>query len=104
MLLDLSPPPTAIFSAAGDLAANGALDALAQRGKKVPEDISVVGFDGLYFAAEIGLSTVEQPLEAMGRWGAERVLDVVAGKADGPGQKLFEPALVVRGSSGPAPT
>jgi LacI family transcriptional regulator len=67
-LLDLSEPPTAIF-AFNDNIAIGAIQAARDRGLRVPEDISVVGFDDVEGATIVtpALTTVRQPLEEMGR-------------------------------------
>jgi LacI family transcriptional regulator len=101
MLLDLPHAPTAVFVAAGDLAARGLMQAVTSRGKSVPRDLSVVGFDGLRFSETLGLTTVDQPLETMGRWAARRMLDAI--KAEGklvPSGELFEPELIIRKSTG----
>jgi LacI family transcriptional regulator len=75
-LLDLPIPPTAIF-ASNDMMAFGALDAVRTRGLRVPEDISIVGFDDIPQATLIhpALTTVNQPLEKMGRVATQMLLD-----------------------------
>jgi LacI family transcriptional regulator len=77
-LLDLPQPPTAIF-AANDMMGIGAMDAIRDRGLKVPEDVSVLGFDDIPQArfARPELTTVRQPLEQMGRVGAQILLDLM---------------------------
>ena len=76
-LLSATPPPTAIF-AASDVQALGVIDAARARGMRVPDDVSVVGFDDIELAAYAGLTTVRQPLFASGRQGAELLLEALA--------------------------
>ncbi|RWR18615.1 LacI family transcriptional regulator [Microbacterium enclense] len=86
---------------ATDQHAFAVLDALAAEGVRVPEDVVVTGFDGT-LAARLSsptLTTVRQPMEAMGR-AAARILAGVAGPADRPFDVVFEPRLVVRRSCG----
>jgi LacI family transcriptional regulator len=77
-LLDLPNPPTAIF-ASNDVMAMGAMDAIRNRGLRVPDDISVIGFDDIPQAAMIrpALTTVNQPLEKMGRVATQMLLDLL---------------------------
>jgi len=67
-LLDLPEPPTAIFSF-NDNMAIGAMQTARARGVRIPEDLSIVGFDDLEEAAIVtpALTTVRQPLAEMGR-------------------------------------
>jgi LacI family transcriptional regulator len=67
-LLDLADPPTAIFAASDDLAI-GAVQAIEHRGRSVPRDLAVIGFDDIPLSDEMmpRLSTVRLPLEEMGR-------------------------------------
>lgn len=68
-LLDRCPDLDAVF-AANDLAASGALRVLRERGRRVPEDVAVVGFDDMLPVAEQSdppLTTVRQDIEEMGR-------------------------------------
>ena len=80
-LLRLPQRPTAIF-AASDAQALGVLDAARILGLRVPEELSVVGFDDIEVAAHVGLTTVRQPLFESGRRGAELLLQMVT--SDGP--------------------
>ena len=77
-LLDGSDRPTALFAASDDQAV-GVLEAAAARGLRVPDDVAVMGFDDVEVAAALGLTTVRQPLRAMGRRGAELLLGEIAG-------------------------
>jgi LacI family transcriptional regulator len=71
-LLALAEPPTAIF-AASDTQALGVLEAARERGRRVPEDLSVIGFDDVEIAAQAGLTTIRQPLVESGRQAARLV-------------------------------
>jgi DNA-binding LacI/PurR family transcriptional regulator len=97
---------TAMF-AFNDISAIGAVRALREAGRRVPEDVSVVGFDDIQSAAfqNPGLTTVRQPLRQMGVLAAETVLRRISARARTPYPKLItvEPELIVRGSTGPAP-
>jgi LacI family transcriptional regulator len=77
-LLDLPNPPTAIF-ASNDVMAMGAMDAIRNRGLRVPDDISVIGFDDIPQASMIrpALTTINQPLEKMGRVATQMLLDLL---------------------------
>ena len=79
-LLDLAEPPTAIF-AGSDQQALGVYEAARQRGLRVPQDLSVVGFDDLPAARWVSppLTTVRQPLADMGRVAAEMLGDLIDG-------------------------
>ena len=75
-LLDLPQPPTAIF-AASDMIAVGVYDALRERGLRIPEDVSVVGYDDREIARFMrpALTTVVLPHTAMGRQAVEAIVD-----------------------------
>jgi LacI family transcriptional regulator len=96
--------PTAVF-ASNDVSAFGVLTALQSYGIKVPEDISVVGFDDLPAAAQVhpALTTVRQPIELMGQAAVDVLVNQIEGAAATADELLFEPELVVRGSTGRAP-
>jgi DNA-binding LacI/PurR family transcriptional regulator len=89
---------------ASDPMALGAIRATRRAGLSVPGDLSVVGFDDSAFMSctEPPLTTVRQPIEAMGRAAVDLLAELIAGNEVGPDELLFEPELVVRGSTGPA--
>jgi LacI family transcriptional regulator len=86
-----------------DIAAIGALRAIRDHGLRVPEDISVVGFDDIQSAAfqNPSLTTIRQPLHEMGRIAARIVLERVRGQAEAPGMLAVLPELVIRESTCP---
>jgi LacI family transcriptional regulator len=100
-LLQMSPPPTAIFAGNDEMAA-GVLHAARQLNVRVPEDLSVVGFDDFQIASRVWptLTTIRTPTREIGRLAAERVM---GREDDGRDPKRRLPSLVVRESSGPAP-
>jgi LacI family transcriptional regulator len=89
---------TAIFAANDQMAAGAALG-LFQHGLRVPDDVSLVGFDDLPTSvyATPPLSTIHQPAYELGRLAAASMLQLIAGIA--PTAQLPEPELLVRGSS-----
>ncbi|MGA8143292.1 MAG: LacI family DNA-binding transcriptional regulator [Candidatus Acidiferrales bacterium] len=98
---------TALF-AFNDISAIGAIRALHEAGRRVPEDVSVVGFDDIQSAAYQNppLTTIRQPLRKMGEIAAETLLRRIANPSDKSYPKVIavESELVVRGSSSDAPT
>jgi len=95
---------TALF-AFNDISAIGAMRAFRDAGLRVPEDISVVGFDDIRAASYLmpRLTTVRQPLRQMGELAAKELLQRIAnGNGTSPQTILLEPELVVRESTGPA--
>jgi LacI family transcriptional regulator, repressor for deo operon, udp, cdd, tsx, nupC, and nupG len=90
---------------ASDVLALGAIRAARRARLRVPEDVSVVGYDDSPFMActEPPLTTVRQPIEAIGQAVVRLLVREVAGDAVPADELLFEPELVVRGSTGPAP-
>ncbi len=99
-------PFTALF-AFNDISAIGAIRALREAGWRVPEDVSVVGFDDIQSAAfqNPGLTTVRQPLRKMGEIAAATVLRRIASSTNAryPKRITVEPELVVRESTCQAP-
>lgn len=88
-----------------DLIALGAVRAARRAGLRVPDQISVVGYDdsSLMSCTDPPLSTVRQPIEAMGRAAVAMLVGQIEGATVTADELLFEPELVVRGSTGPAP-
>lgn len=99
-LIDSREPFTAIF-AANDQMAFGASLALYRRGLRVPEDVSLVGFDDLAGAAHSvpPLTTIHQAAHELGRLAAQSLLQLLAGQK--PTAVLPEPRLIVRSSARP---
>jgi DNA-binding LacI/PurR family transcriptional regulator len=93
-LLDRAAP-TAVF-ASSDVQATGVLAAAAARGIRVPEDLSVVGYDDIELSAYVGLTTVRQDLFESGRLGARLLLDAVAGRNPDPVEHELPLSLVER--------
>jgi len=88
-----------------DPLALGAIRAVRRLDLTVPGDISVVGYDdsALMMCTDPPLTTVRQPIEAMGRAAVRLLISQIEGAATTPERLLFEPELVVRGSTGPPP-
>jgi len=101
-LLTASVAFTALM-AFNDLSAIGAINAFRDAGKRVPEDISVVGFDDVKMATvfQPALTTVQQPLTEMGTMAAREILASIEDATLAPRSILVKPQLVVRESSGP---
>ena len=98
-LLKLARRPTAVFVASDDMALEAINVALGKR-IRVPEELSVVGFDDNPVAAQarIPLTTVRQPLDDMGRLGTELLLQQIRGKKKKPTKLLLPTRLVERQS------
>lgn len=93
------------FICASDPLALGVVRAARRKGLDVPGQISVVGYDdsALMNCTEPPLTTVRQPIEAMGKAVVELLNAQISGSTVAPEELLFEPELVVRGSTGQAP-
>ncbi|MFD0566836.1 LacI family DNA-binding transcriptional regulator [Kitasatospora saccharophila] len=89
---------------ASDPLALGAVRAVRRAGLAVPDDVSVVGYDDSSFmmCTDPPLTTVRQPIEAMGRAVVDLLVGEIAGVRVTHDELLFEPELVVRGSTAPA--
>jgi LacI family transcriptional regulator len=99
LLMDLPNPPDAIFCA-NDLMALGCVEALKERGKSVPKDVSVIGFDNRDIAQFIRppLTTLHLPLFEMGAMAVEMIHDIAGGLKSSHDQLKVECALVERES------
>jgi DNA-binding LacI/PurR family transcriptional regulator len=95
---------TALF-AYNDISAIGSIGAFRDAGLRVPQDISVVGFDDIPGAAftNPALTTVRQPLLRMGQIAAQTLVDRIEGRGECVPEIAIEPEFVVRESTGPAP-
>jgi LacI family transcriptional regulator len=99
-LLARKQPFTALF-AYNDISAIGSIRAFQEAGLRVPDDVSVVGFDDIQIAAYIDppLTTVRQPLQKMGEIAARTLLDRIEGRVKHVPEITVEPELVVRRST-----
>jgi LacI family transcriptional regulator, repressor for deo operon, udp, cdd, tsx, nupC, and nupG len=90
---------------ASDVLALGSIRAARRLGMEVPRDVSVVGFDdsALMTCTDPPLTTVRQPIEMMGQAAVDMLVNQIEGNGVAPDELLFEPELVVRGSTAPAP-
>lgn len=100
-LLDADPELTAVF-VASDVVALGAVAAARARGRRIPEDLSVVGFDDIPLAAHFDppLTTIRVPAYDLGLTVGRAIIDRIAGQPV-PERTLLPIELVVRGSTGP---
>lgn len=100
-VLDADPGITAIF-AASDNVAVGVLGALRDRGRSVPDDVALVGYNNLDLAAAlpVPLTSVDSRVAEVGRGAAQVLLELIDGGS--PASRRLEPRLVVRASSHPA--
>ena len=99
-LLSLPDPPTAIF-AASDVQALGVIAAARRRGLRVPEDLSVIGFDDIELASHVGLSTVRQFLPESGEEAARMLLRLLRGEEPAEREVLLRLSVVPRASTAP---
>jgi len=104
-LLGLAVPPTGIV-AGNDLQALGVYQAAAEAGRRIPQDLSVVGFDDLPLVRWISppLTTVRQPLTSMGVAAATMIMTMARGEALPQERVELATGLVVRGSTVSVPT
>jgi LacI family transcriptional regulator len=97
-LLQLDPRPDAIF-AANDILALGVIQAIKEQGLRIPEDMAVIGFDDIEFAAlpEIQLTTVMQPKYDMGKLALQTLVAQIKGEERMVARKIMlEPDLICR--------
>jgi LacI family transcriptional regulator len=103
--LAVTPRPTALF-AANNFITSGAFRAVREAGLRVPEDISIVSFDDLPMASDMGpfLTVAAQPAYEMGRRATELLLTRLAGEGPaGPQEIVLPTEIIVRKSSAPPP-
>lgn len=99
-LLSQPDRPTAIF-AASDTQALGVISAAHEAGLRVPDDLSVVGYDDIEIADHVELTTVRQQLFESGRLGAELLLQEIGLRSVPPRSLVLAPELVVRSTTAP---
>lgn len=94
--------PTAVF-AANDLLAIGLLQGLRSDGVRVPDDIAIVGYDDIDYAAstEVPLTSIRQPSRLIGATAVELLLERMHAPAGPPRRRVFRPELVARSSTAP---
>ena len=94
------PGLDAVF-AASDMMAHGALEALRDAGRQVPQDVALIGFDDVEISrySDPQLTTVRQPIVEIGRTLARQILALVDGRADVPPSVELPTELVIRGSA-----
>lgn len=99
MLLECDELPDAVM-AINDITAIGIMDSLAQRGVKIPRDLSVIGFDNIPMSAMVNpaLTTINQPALETGRRAADMLFERIADPHLAPTQITIQPELVVRHS------
>lgn len=104
-LLRLNTLPTAIV-ASNDLMAFGAIQAVREAGLRVGSDISITGFDDIKMAATVSppLTTMRQPMKVMGESAANMLIDRLQGKTLPERHVSFDTELIVRESTGRAPS
>ena len=104
-LLSLKDPPTAVFCS-NDFLALGVMEGAREIGIKLPEDLSVVGFDDMEIASFLtpSLTTISQPAYEMGKTGAEVLLHHLGKKSYKPVHKILKTNLVIRESTTIAPS
>lgn len=99
-LLALPDPPTAVL-VGSDTQALGVLAAARELGVRVPEDLSVVGYNDIEIAPYLGLTTVRVPMAEMGRLGGNRLLQQVDRVAPPVETAILPAELIVRATTGP---
>lgn len=100
-LMELPDPPSAIF-VCNDLMAIGALRAAGEKGRRVPEDLAVVGFDDIELASYTNppLTTVAQPKQEIGQRATQLLIERVLDKSIHPRRESLSMHLAIRGSCG----
>jgi LacI family transcriptional regulator len=97
----LQPAPTAVFVPAGDMVAIGIMKEAKKQGRRVPQDLAVVGYDDLPAAEVIepALTTVRQPKLEMGDYAINMIVDKIEGRDSGLKEKELPTKFIVRESA-----
>jgi LacI family transcriptional regulator, repressor for deo operon, udp, cdd, tsx, nupC, and nupG len=99
-LLAVEFPPTAVFAQSDEMAI-GALKTIRDAGLRVPQDLSVIGFDDHDMAEYVGLSTIGQPVVEQGEVAASLLLEHLRGETGSLDRVVLPTKLIVRGTTGP---
>jgi LacI family transcriptional regulator len=104
-LLQGDDPPDCIL-AASDTIAISVIDAATSVGRRVPEDLAVIGFDDINAARNerLGLTSVRQPVDALGRAAVGALMDLINGRAQPPVQRWLDTTLSIRHTCGCDPS
>lgn len=97
-LLDKRASFSAIF-ASNDMMAFGAWKALEDRGLRVPEDVSIIGYDDVPLSAIMSLTTIAQPAFEIGRNALTLTMDLIEGRRQAPQRVLLRDSLIIRKST-----
>jgi len=105
ILLEQDDPPTAIFAANDDMAA-GVIRYVDRFGIKVPDQLSVAGFDDVALAQQVfpTLTTIRQPLAAMAELAADALISAGGNSVNSSEIQVVDATMIIRESTGPAPT
>lgn len=101
-LLSLAQPPTGIFTSS-DTQAFGVIEAAKEFGVRIPDELSVIGFDDIDIASYLGLTTVRHPLYESGLIAAELVIEHIRDPGCSPRRVEQELEVIVRSTTGPPP-
>jgi LacI family transcriptional regulator len=88
---------SAVFSS-NDLMAFGVKQALEENGRKVPDDVSIVGYDDISFSHTISLTVISQPIVEMGKSAMTLLLDLIHNRVTPPQRIVHRPSLIIRSS------
>ncbi|MBX3085724.1 MAG: LacI family DNA-binding transcriptional regulator [Anaerolineae bacterium] len=104
-LLQMPDPPTAII-ASNDVMAYGVMDAAKAAGLVLGQDISIIGFDDIFMSSQVypALTSVRQPLADMGEAAVEMLVTLLQGRTVLNLRQELPTELIIRASTGPAPT
>ncbi|MFZ5519025.1 MAG: LacI family DNA-binding transcriptional regulator [Candidatus Zhuqueibacterota bacterium] len=97
--------PTAVFISS-DIQAAGAVKAVRERGLQIPDDIAIVGFDGIELSEYLGLTTMKQPMFEMGMLAVDRLIEKIQNPESSEKiiKKLFHTQLIIRDTCGSVST
>ncbi len=99
-IFQAAPDVTSVFCA-NDETALGAIRAIKERGLSLPDDISIVGFDNVWFSefTDPPLTTISQPQLKIGETAMKMMLDISSGNMELPRQEILQYELIIRGST-----